>query len=760
MSMKKVLLLFVLPVLTLMTCCVVAMQPAGAASAWQTAYWKGVCSQGHFNTGCHGYFSGVVPSCMTSASGLCDTGRVLTGGINVNSGSAFVSTVTNALNGANTENKCGAAFIIDVMLGHGPFGSNCTAGINYAKSKLSGWETLVLSYANSTNPNYGIRWNVNANPSVNSSWWSSINDDVFHENVYHCTRTSGCPGTFNSYGTECANALADAAHGCGGKYRDDGTTGWVWKTVNVSIPIIEFYFPGGTFSLERGCANLVGNFLPPPAVGTPPTGTISVACDAAAQQTATVAFTDADGPTTGYITTGGWTSGSVSSPGPHAIPIPQSAADPYTQQQVVLHVVDVGTGAVVQVATAGTDVPCAGLACGNLDVTPTRLDPYMHFSVTVAVTNTVSQPPSPATMDLAITPPAGASYAYSGSKAAGGSGMVSTATFDNLGPTNNAGVFAVRWTLHPPSGANTVCNGTFTVTYLPYLQVYGGDVMAGSSPTAAGGAGTCATNPNAGIFSWNNHTTDFSGGGAQYAVQALAAIEDFAGAQGSDAAPPTDLSFANTYTPADAGKLNAGQGLFGGYYGGTGSDCDFTSDITGAPTTTDMTISATTIAAGAQTVRYITGADVYISGNIVYASTGGWTNVADIPYFKLVVVGGNIYINNDVTQLDGLYVAEPDGAGGGNIYTCASALGTPVAPATAGYFNTCKHQLVVNGAFVAKQVQFLRTTGSLGQAKAGDTVASNHGAEVFNYTPELWLPRGAASNDSGYAAITALPPVL
>lgn len=749
--------------LTLLMFCTLAGAVASsgtvlAATAWQNQFWNGFCSQGRYGSGCKGYFTGIKPGCI--ASGICDLDRVSSNGMNVNNGNDFVAAIQNALNGGSTQNRCGAAFVIENMLGHSPFNSNCNAGVNTAKSNFGTWQTLVLSYANSTNPNYGVHWDTITNPNVNSSWFPSITDDVFSENVYHCTRTAGCPGTYNSYGTECANALADAAHGCGGKYRNDETTGWVWRTVNVGIPVIQFYFPGGTFEIERGCSNLVGNLQPLPKANQPPTGSITVACDVAlAQQVATVRLDDPDGATTGYIVAGSWTSGNVSSPGPAAITIPQSATSPYTPQQIKLYVRDVGPGTAVQVATANTQVPCAGLTCGTLSVTPARLDPYMNFSATVTVKNTVDQPPSPATMDLAISPPIGATYSTNRTNnPVTGSGSVSTSIFNNLGPTNKAGVYAARWTLHPPSGATTVCNGTFTVTYLPYLQVYGGDVMSGASPTTAGGAGTCAANANAGIFSWNNHATDFSGGGAQYAVQALAAIEDFAGAQ--NAAPPTSLSFANIFTPPDAGKLDTGQGLFGGYFGGTTGDCDFTSDITSAPATADATIGTTTVSSGARTVRYITGADVYIDGNIVYASTGGWAKVSDIPYFKLVVVGGNIYIKNTVTQLDGLYVAEPDSAGGGNIYTCASALGAPVSPTANGYFNTCNHQLVVNGSFVAKQVQFLRTYGSLGQAKASDSVASNHSAEVFNYTPELWLPRGGSVAGSGYAAITSLPPVL
>lgn len=153
--------------------------------------------------------------------------------------------------------------------------------------------------------------------------------------------------------------------------------------------------------------------------------------------------------------------------------------------------------------------------------------------------------------------------------------------------------------------------------------------------------------------------------------------------------------------------------------------------------------------------------DVYISRNISY-NTSGWGAPGDIPSFKLVVVGGNIYIGAGVTKLDGIYAAELKAGVGGGIYTCAKGNSLPWNPSTdyaTGYYQACKQQLVVTGAFIAKTMHFLRTYGSVGQS-SGDTLGSNHAGEVFQYTPELWLPRGANVPDSGYDAITGLPPIL
>jgi hypothetical protein len=292
--------------------------------------------------------------------------------------------------------------------------------------------------------------------------------------------------------------------------------------------------------------------------------------------------------------------------------------------------------------------------------------------------------------------------------------------------------------------------------------------MIGSSPDAS--AMTCDQNTSAAIYSWNRGSPDYSGAGDQFAVQALGLINGYASAQSSASSPPTGLSLANSPSGTNG---SSGTGL-------ASSDCNFTSDISssqqysGSTVSTDLTSSNPpnpTIISG--TTTYYAKGNVYISNSIIY-TTSGWTNVSDIPYFKLIVVGGNIYIDYSVTELDGLYVAEPtdnsDGTTtGGTIYTCATDPGGLSSPyyynpsgtnAISNYYSTCsKNKLTIYGSFVAQQVEFLRTSGTLGQA-SGDTLVNNHAAEVFDYTPEMWLPRDNSSPSDSYTAITGLPPEL
>ncbi len=678
---------------------------------------------------CQGYFNGA--NGATTNLNLIDNVLPSPAFNNVTNAGNFISTMNSYLYSGNYQTRIGAAFIIDTMLNHGSFKSSggSTAGVNYARANFGTWQALVNHYATApAGASYGVNWKVNIPydqfcgvngwpATVNSAFFTNINDDAFHQTI--------CP-----FGYTFGN------------------------------PVIHFHWAGGAFDIGRPCGNveLAVNAIPKDSL---PVGTISLTCDAALQQIARVTLSDPNGATNGYITTGSWTyPGRFNSPGPVNITIPLSATDPYIAQPVQLHVKDVGivgTQTYSVVATANTAVPCVTLSCGSLGVTPSVLDPHMGFSITVSVTNSAGSPPPGATMSLQITPPAGATYTFNGSQAAGGSGAVSSATFAGLGPTNNTGVFTATWTLSSAT-VNKTCTDTFPVLYLPYLHVYGGDVTVGAAPSYSAGSSTCMSDANAGVFGWNNHTTDFSGAGAQYAVQALAQIRDFASAIDSASTPATGLSLANNYTPPDSTQLDPTQGLFGGYFGATTGDCDFTSDIT-TPPQDGATINPPNSVSGIVTLYANT--DVFITHDVVYSGSGSWVNASQIPYLRLVVVGANIYIAPNVTQLDGLYVAEPDGTGaGGVIYTCATSSGVPADLAVPGTYDTCNQKLVVNGAFVAQSVEFLRTSGSLGDARPSDSLASNHAAEVFNYTPELWLPRGLNNLNNNYTAITGLPPVL
>lgn len=301
----------------------------------------------------------------------------------------------------------------------------------------------------------------------------------------------------------------------------------------------------------------------------------------------------------------------------------------------------------------------------------------------------------------------------------------------------------------------------------PYLKVYGGDVAAGSGLETA--PDTCTNNTNAAITSWNKRTPgNYAGAGVQYAGFALRAITDFATGRDNSVGltTPSWLSFANS-----AG-VNNGSGQYGGTFGSVPCIRDYYSlrpaSTSGLPVnvtdmTTDIyggtgavTLTGGTVSPGETITVYIDGS-VFINSNITYTPNWSYNST---PLFQLVVLG-NIYIGSGVTQLDGVYIAQRNGAAGGTIYTCATAAAAPTLT-NGAFYNSCNSKLTINGAFMANSVEFLRTRGSLSQGIVNEPSGSSNAGEVFNFNPSLWMvqPLQSGGGAGSYDAITSLPPVL
>jgi hypothetical protein len=340
-------------------------------------------------------------------------------------------------------------------------------------------------------------------------------------------------------------------------------------------------------------------------------------------------------------------------------------------------------------------------------------------------------------------------------------------------------------TVVPATGSQTICRSLFVnpatygggqvgdetcviVASKPYFKVFGGDLSVGAGLTTGA---SCTDNNNAAIISWNQRAASYAGAGAQYAVYALSTITDFAGAQNlsGGAAEPAGLSFANTAT-------NIGSGNFGGSYGSVGCipdyysrkpastqplPADVSSMVTNAyASNTGISLTGGNVNPGNKISVYVNG-DVYITSDISYPGTWSTNNM---PLFELVAKG-NIYISSNVHRLDGVYIAQQNGATGGTIYTCATSA-APIAIANGAFYNTCNSKLVINGAFVSNSIELLRTAASLKQSSAGETSsvtgAGTNAAEVFNFNPTIWLvqPLDTSGTVDNYDAITSLPPVL
>lgn len=409
--------------------------------------------------------------------------------------------------------------------------------------------------------------------------------------------------------------------------------------------------------------------------------------------------------------------------------------------------------------TDGLAAPPPATPPPTCDVMTTSLpyiDPQENFTITASVTFSSSADASTAAsagykIAVAVTGPNGYTY-NSGKLSPSVAGNDLTATTSSIGPVGT-GAYTVSYNTYDASGNALIspgCNGAYTVTNMPYFTVQNGDVSAGAgmATEAPDGGVTCtAADPKAGIVSWNQEAAgNYGGAGTQYAAYALNYLQDFATAQGSsNPSAPSGLAFANTTNIS-------GNDLFGGGLGAEPCAPDYFANATNIQTG-NVTIGGQSIANGTHTTVYVKG-NVYITGNITYS--GSYANTADIPSYA-IVVEGNIYIAPGVSNLEGLYVAEPASDGtGGVIYTCATGFSAPSLDSS--LYGTCNDQsLSVTGSFVANQVQLLRTTGTVGQ--------SSSAAETFDFNPEIWLTTppitsSTGANNDGYDAITSLPPVL
>ncbi len=129
--------------------------------------------------------------------------------------------------------------------------------------------------------------------------------------------------------------------------------------------------------------------------------------------------------------------------------------------------------------------------------------------------------------------------------------------------------------------------------------------------------------------------------------------------------------------------------------------------------------------------------DVVISTNVQYGNSG-YSSFSEVPRF--IVIANDIEIGCDVTRIDGLLVAT------GTVNTCNKQEGDLN---DADY----SHQLIVNGAIIAKELVANRTYG------AGPGIYSIVPAEIVRFDPTL-LDLDLGSNDSNpkIVNITELPP--
>jgi hypothetical protein len=362
-------------------------------------------------------------------------------------------------------------------------------------------------------------------------------------------------------------------------------------------------------------------------------------------------------------------------------------------------------------------------------------------------------------------------------------------------------------------------------TTRPYLKTFGSDVMTGGwfnngincstdstsnyqSPNYAP-AGVTADARNGGILTYSKTAGTSSGGdSSQYAAYSVGSVDGpnapnidgfySAGAQAAVGSTSVKaLTFANTDVSYQFGgvfegstpqgncvpdfyaKKPATTNMFNNLHqavvtrGGAGGFFD-ASTAPGAVMDIINGFGDQQIPAGERLTVFING-NVYINNNITYdpAST-----VDNVPKFALIVTG-SIYIDKGVSRLDGMYVAQPvpkcDSSGlpagcnnsaaynpvtadTGIIWTCHP---NNTNPLDYTYPSQCPTSLTVNGALIAKQVNFLRIKGDIVSAStAEDSLAggfsSTNISEIANYTPAM-IMGGDFFSTTGSATTGGLP---
>ncbi len=358
------------------------------------------------------------------------------------------------------------------------------------------------------------------------------------------------------------------------------------------------------------------------------------------------------------------------------------------------------------------------------------------------------------------------------------------------------GIKPVSWRLLADGVQVINCPGSITVSARPLVKVFGGDVQAGANFMTTGGCSAVASaqaTGNVRLVAGN----DYVGSSVQLGIFALNQINGIrSSGQRNPSVSPLTTSFANTSTTSPAGP-------FGGNFG-TAVPCarDYFADMTAANTSILPSTDLSTVASGryraSGTTTLTTGASgianarelvIYVDGDVFLSRAGAstlfgyqntsWGSFAQIPSLY-IIARGNIYINNAVTRVDGSLIAQPNGANGGEIFTCSSGTnvldpaGVSISAANQTYIaSSCGSRLDVNGAFIARRVHLLRTNGQLGNAAAPLTSAETatnpagwtNNAEVFRYTSELFVRRNqyllpTTVVSPAYDAFSSIAPAL
>ncbi|MCA9329203.1 hypothetical protein KDA11_01025, partial [Candidatus Saccharibacteria bacterium] len=305
----------------------------------------------------------------------------------------------------------------------------------------------------------------------------------------------------------------------------------------------------------------------------------------------------------------------------------------------------------------------------------------------------------------------------------------------------------------------------------PFISFYGGDVAVGGD---FANVASCDS-PSSGVGITASLNSSNLGAGVEFAAMATGSIQGFRTAKATPTAPINKLGFANTSSHfGNFGSATCIKDYFASFTSISPSNMtDITSDTSididtkssgsyGYNVSSGHTLSLKgTLDLSQRVALYING-DLVIDNEI--SADSSWTTIEQIPSLH-VYVKGNIYIQPNVKEMTGLFVAQPSSptdTDGGKIITCSNGKS---AVANNAIYNTCNNKLLVKGSLVAKKIDFLRAKGSLRDAniKGEQDASTSAAAEVIELTPEILMVAPddiTNANASRYQYFTVLPPVL
>ncbi len=331
---------------------------------------------------------------------------------------------------------------------------------------------------------------------------------------------------------------------------------------------------------------------------------------------------------------------------------------------------------------------------------------------------------------------------------------------------NNTGSYSVSGSISGTNGASIQCAGNFNVVNKPFLKVYGANVIAGSNFSINGG---CNSSPitQANIYGNATKYSDgiYRGSSSDHATFATGTISGFA-------THYFDNTLSEEITIPGYNPPWGGQGGVNttGFSSNSSGYCvpDYYQKIL------DNNISHTTLnnrdslptngqlGLGDRKV-YISTGNIVINQDTTFApSIPAGTSSSNLPMLYVIAKGGDIYIDKNVGNLAGVYIAEKDDHNnGGHIYDCSNQTSQQTNP-----FTNCTKPLVVEGSFIADQVVLDRTNGTAYKEDPNASKPTNCNefndssvAEQFCTPALIWLANPFTSS-ANINYMSSVPPTL